>query len=34
MCAGVNKFYLNTLLDRPEYMLLALNIIPQEIIDK
>jgi hypothetical protein len=34
MCADVKSFYLNTLLDRPEYMHLALNTIPQEIIDK
>jgi hypothetical protein len=34
MCADVNILYLNTLRDRPEYMHLALNIIPQEIIDK
>jgi hypothetical protein len=34
MCADVNNFYLNTLLDRPEYMRLSLNIILQEIIDK
>jgi hypothetical protein len=34
MCADVKKFYLNTLLDRPEYMQLALIINPQEIIDK
>jgi hypothetical protein len=34
MCADVKNFYLNTLLDRPEYMQLALTIIPQEIIDK
>jgi hypothetical protein len=29
MCADVKKIYLNTLLDRPEYMQLALTIIPQ-----
>jgi hypothetical protein len=34
MCADVKNFYLNTLLDRQEYMQLALTIIPQEIIDK
>jgi hypothetical protein len=34
MCADVKNFYLNTLLDRPEYMQLAILIIPQEIIDK
>jgi hypothetical protein len=34
MCSDVKKFYLNTLLDRLEYMQLALTIIPQEIIDK
>jgi hypothetical protein len=34
MCADVKKIYLNTLLDRPDYMRLALNIVPQEIIDK
>jgi hypothetical protein len=28
------KIYLNTLLERPEYIQLALTIIPQEIIDK
>jgi hypothetical protein len=28
ICADVKKIYLNTLLDRPEYMRLALNIIP------
>jgi hypothetical protein len=33
MCTDVKKFYLNTLLDRPEYMRLALNSIPQEIIN-
>jgi hypothetical protein len=27
-CADVKKIYLNTLLDRPEYMRMALNIIP------
>jgi hypothetical protein len=34
MCADVIFFNPNTLLDRPEYMQLALSIIPQEIIDK
>jgi hypothetical protein len=34
MCADVKNFYLNTLLDRQEYMQLALTIIPQDIIDK
>jgi hypothetical protein len=34
MCANVKRFYLSTMLDRPEYMRLALTIIPQEIIDK
>jgi hypothetical protein len=34
MYADVNNFYLNTLMDRPEYMQLALTIIPQEIIHK
>jgi hypothetical protein len=34
MCADVKKIYLNTLLERPEYMQLALTITPQEIIDK
>jgi hypothetical protein len=34
MCADIYNFYLNTLLDRLEYMRLAFNIIPQEIIDK
>jgi hypothetical protein len=34
VCADVNNFYLNTLLDYPEYMRLALNIITQEIIYK
>jgi hypothetical protein len=29
MCADVKKIYLNTLLERPEYMQLALTIIPQ-----
>jgi hypothetical protein len=33
MCADVKNFYLNTLLDRPEYMQLTLTIIPLEIID-
>jgi hypothetical protein len=33
MCAEVKNFYLNTILDRPEFMKLALSIIPQEIID-
>jgi hypothetical protein len=31
---GCKKIYLNTLLERPEYMQLALTVIPQEIIDK
>jgi hypothetical protein len=31
---GSKNIYLNTLLDHPEYMRLALNIIPQEIRDK
>jgi uncharacterized protein YqgQ len=34
MCAEVKKIYMNTLLGRPEYMQLALTIIPQEIIEK
>jgi hypothetical protein len=34
MCADVKNFYLNTILDRPEYMKLSLSLIPQEIIDK
>jgi hypothetical protein len=34
MCVNVENFYLNTILDRPEYVKLALRIIPQEIIDK
>jgi hypothetical protein len=34
MCEDVKKIYLNTLLDRPEYMHLVLNTMPQEIIDK
>jgi hypothetical protein len=34
MCADVKNFYLNTILDRPEYMKLALSLIPQEIIDQ
>jgi hypothetical protein len=34
MCTDVKNFYLNTLLERPEYMQLALTIIPQEIIYK
>jgi hypothetical protein len=34
MRADVKNFYISTLIDRPEYMRLALNIIPQEIIDK
>jgi hypothetical protein len=34
MHADVNFFNLTTVLDRPEYMKLALSIIPQEIIDK
>jgi hypothetical protein len=34
MCANVKIFYLDTILDRPEFMKLALNIIPQEITDK
>jgi hypothetical protein len=33
MCADVKHFYLNTILDRPEYMKLALSLIPHEIID-
>jgi hypothetical protein len=34
MRADVKNFYLNTILDRPEFMKLTLSIIPQEIIDK
>jgi hypothetical protein len=34
MCADVKKIYLNTMLNRPEYMRLALTIIPHEIINK
>jgi hypothetical protein len=34
MCADVKNFYLNTILDRPEYMQLALTIIPRENIEK
>jgi hypothetical protein len=34
MCADVKCFYINTLLDRPEYMQLALRIIPREVIEK
>jgi hypothetical protein len=34
MCADVKNFYLNTILDRAEYMKLALSLVPQEIIDK
>jgi hypothetical protein len=34
ICADVKNFYLNTLLERPEYMQLALTITPQEIISK
>jgi hypothetical protein len=34
ICVDVKNFYLNTLLDRPIYMPLALSITPQEIIDK
>jgi hypothetical protein len=34
MCADVKKLYLNTPLDRPEYMRLPLSLIPQEIIDQ
>jgi hypothetical protein len=33
MCADIKNFYLNTILDRPEYMKLTLSLIPQEIID-
>jgi hypothetical protein len=33
MCVDVKTFYLSTLLDRPEYKRLTLNIILQEIID-
>jgi hypothetical protein len=34
LIADVKNFYLNTILDRPEYTKLALSIILQEIIDK
>jgi hypothetical protein len=34
MCVDVKNLYLITLIDRPYYMRLAINIIPQEIIDK
>jgi hypothetical protein len=33
MCLDVNNFYLNTPMDRPEYMRIPLELIPQEIID-
>jgi hypothetical protein len=33
MCADVKNFYLNTILNRPEYMKLALSLISQEIIE-
>jgi hypothetical protein len=33
ICTDINFFYLNTILNRPEYMNLALSLIPQEIID-
>jgi hypothetical protein len=34
MCADVKNFYLNTLIDHPEHMRLAISIVPQEIIYK
>jgi hypothetical protein len=34
LITDVKYFYLNTILYRPEYMKLALSIIPQEITDK
>jgi hypothetical protein len=34
LISDVKNFYLNTILDRPEYMKLAISIIPQETIDK
>jgi hypothetical protein len=34
MCADIKNFYLNTPLDRPEYMRLPLSLTPQEIIDQ
>jgi hypothetical protein len=34
MCADAKNFYLNTILDCPEYMKLTLGVIPQETIDK
>ncbi len=33
-CMDVKNYYLNTPLDRPEYMRIALSLIPQEIIDE
>jgi hypothetical protein len=33
-CADVKNFYLNTPMDRPEYMYIPLNLIPQEIIEE
>lgn len=34
MCADVKNFYLNTPMDRPEYMRIPITLIPQEIIDE
>jgi hypothetical protein len=33
MCLDVKNFYLNTPMDRPEYMRIPINLIPQDIID-
>ena len=32
-CADVKKIYLNTLLDRYEYMWMSIKLIPQEFVD-
>ena len=34
MTADVNNFYLNTRLDRPEYMIISVKIIPEELMEE
>jgi hypothetical protein len=34
MSAEIKNFYLNTLLDHPEYMKLSIDLIPDEIIEE
>ena len=33
MTSDVNNFYLNTLLDRPKHMRIAVNMSPEEVMD-